>query len=227
MGGTAAAALLLAAGAAGAAEPRRAGDALFAGRVARIDREAGTVRFDLAFNHAAYLVRKDRVEFFNEGSRFPRCRGVVVGKGRGTALVKVERMPRCAASVNLARGARLGFRSADLAENVRRGRELVRVLLRKRLAVSGMAMRARRAMESHIEKVEAVNGRYDVLRRKLEAEWQERIHGLEEDRLAEEARYEGLVRELDGIDAKLGMYRIDDEAPSPPWALDPGVRHGR
>jgi chromosome segregation ATPase len=102
------------------------------------------------------------------------------------------------------------------------GKELVDILLKKKMAISSKLLRNKKSLDSHIERVNAINLRYKVLRDKLEAEWREELASLEEDRLTSFRNHKDLEGQLLEIDDKLEKYRIEDKnLKEDRWALDP------
>ena len=196
--------------------------AVFGGRIAKVVEESGLIRFRFGFANRKYMNTGDGLEFFNEHSDRVRCRGTIVGRTADYVSVKVEEMRRCRALVNVTIGAYVVFYSKDMRDRIKLGAELVQILLKKKLAVSSIAGRMQRQLDVHIEKVNAVNERYDVLRKKLEQEWQEQLHTIEEDRLMLSRRHGDLEKRLDELDAKLEKYKIDEDNFSlDRWSLDP------
>ena len=119
-------------------------------------------------------------------------------------------------------GRYLQFYSQDLANNITMGRELVDILMKKRVAIQGKISRNQKELDSYTEKVNAINERYKVLREKLESEWREELGLNEEDRLVSLRNYKDLQMRLDELDLKLQKYKIEDEnLVTDRWSLDP------
>ena len=196
--------------------------AFFGGRVSRLNQKLGLVYFLLDFENRKYLNKGDVVTFWNEVNGKHRCQGRIAGRTASYLLVKIlGNQYRCTSTVNLAIGSYLSFHSQDMANNMTMGIELVSILLTKKMAISSKALRAREELHTHIEKVNSVNERYDILRKKLDLEWQGQLHILEEDRLAMIEQYKDIQRELDEINNKLELYKIDEDNFSlDRWALD-------
>lgn len=112
--------------------------------------------------------------------------------------------------------------SQDLVNNLLMGEELVEILLKKRLAIHGRLSREQKQLDTYMEKVNAVNNRYEILRAKLMSEWQRELGDLQEDQTSNLRNYEGLKARLNEIDKKLEVYRIKDQnLVTDRWALDP------
>ena len=78
-----------------------------------------------------------------------------------------------------------------------------------------------RPTDSHIEKVNAVNARFTVLREKLESEWRDEVAALEEDRINSLRNFKDLEIQLSALNHKLERYQISDEnLETDRWSLD-------
>lgn len=196
--------------------------AVFSGRVSRINFKADLMRLKIDFGNVKYLNSKDKVEFWDERDSGKRCKGYVVGKSNDYLLFKVPSINFCKTKVFLSVGAYLKFFSVDLLNNIKMGKSLIDILLKKRLALSGKLRREQKELDSFIEKVNGVNARYQILRDKLEAEWRDQIGSLEEDKTTSLRNYKDLERRIEDLDKKLERYRIEDEnLKLDRWALDP------
>ncbi|WP_127717762.1 hypothetical protein [Halobacteriovorax sp. HLS] len=194
----------------------------FAGRVSRITSEANLVRVKVDFDNVKYLNKKDRVEFWEEHNPNFHCKAYVAGKSSDYLLLKVPNIEDCLRQLSLGYGMYLNFFSKDLENNIKMGRQLMEILVKKRLAIQGKMMQRRKQLDAHIEKSDAINQRYKVLRDKLEAQWRDELALLEEDRIVALRNYKGLEVRLNEIDFKLEKYRITDENLSMDrWSLDP------
>ena len=84
--------------------------------------------------------------------------------------------------------------------------------------------RHQRELTGHIEKVDAVNKRYEILRQKLEIEWQKELSALEEDKAHIFMEFKNSEARLNEIDTKLESYRIEDHnLKLDRWSLDPAL----
>lgn len=194
----------------------------FSGRISKINTQASLLRFRVEFENAKYLNKRDRVDFWDERNARLRCKGYIVGKSSDYILVRVPDYQYCDRTINVSVGAYIRFFSPDLVNNLKMGRELIDVLHKKKLALSGKMTRTKKELTSYIEKVEAVNGRYQLLREKLEAEWRENLALIEEDRLISLRNYKDVEQRLDEINYKIEQYSIsEDNFRTDRWALDP------
>jgi hypothetical protein len=195
---------------------------LFSGRVARKNNEAGLIRFKVDFNNQKYLNKNDQVEFWDMRNPSLRCRAIIMGKSNDYVLVKVPDFNFCDKYVSLALGNYIQFYSQDLVNNLKMGREVFGVMTKKRLALTGQAKRGEQDLHAHVEKVNATNERYRLLREKLEAEWRDELSKLEEDKLRIVQRLKSTESRLDELDFKMEQYKITDENLTlDRWSLDP------
>jgi chromosome segregation ATPase len=126
--------------------------------------------------------------------------------------------------VHFTTGTFLHFRSEDLLENVKIAKELIEILQKKRFAMEAKKERHQRDLSGHVEKVDAVNKRYEVLRQKLEIEWQKELSSLEEDKARTFLEFKNAEARLNEIDYKLEAYRIEDHnLKLDRWSLDPSL----
>jgi len=73
-----------------------------------------------------------------------------------------------------------------------------------------------------LQRVDSLNTRYEILRKKLLAEWKEELSKLEYDQQELVRNNEGLKVRLNEVDHKLEKYRVRDENLSlDRWSLDP------
>jgi hypothetical protein len=196
----------------------------FTGRVSRINGPAQLARIRTDFVNIKFLNRKDRIEFWNETYPDARCTAIVEGRTNDYLLIKIPQFPMCIRRVNFTTGSFLHFDSADLKQTVKVARELVEILLKKRLAMNAKKDRHKRDLDGHIEKVDVLNKRYEILRQKLEIEWQKELAALEEDKAITFTEFKNAEARLNEIDTKLEAYRIEDHnLKLDRWSLDPSL----
>ncbi|MCO4795292.1 MAG: hypothetical protein KC493_16355 [Bacteriovoracaceae bacterium] len=201
---------------------KKSRDGLFSARVSRVNSEAGLVRLKANFTNSKYLNKKDKVEIWTELNPSRRCKSYVAGKSPEYILVKIPDFKFCERFLPFNTGQYLLFYSEDLKNNITMGKELYGILLKKRLALEGKLRRRQQELDSHIEKVNASNQRFELLRAKLEAEWRSEIGALEEDKSNSLRSYKALQMRMDEIKFKMEQYRIDDDnLVMDRWALDP------
>jgi len=193
----------------------------FSGRVSRINKDISTVRVKVDFDNVKYLNPKDKVEFWDEKNNTLKCKGYIVARTADYLLLKVPEMNYCEKYLYFTTGAYFKFYSEDLLNNVQMGKEVVTILLKKRMAVLGQMEVKNREINSNIERVNAINARYKTLRDKLEQEWQKELHALDEDKTFAVRSYKDLERRRDEIDQKLEQYKLKDENLTlDRWSLD-------
>src|SRR3989339_348599 len=196
-------------------------DAIFSGHIVKINQAAGLFRAKITASNMKYINKKNRIEVFNEQNPNIRCKGTVVGKTHNYIMVKVPDFRSCLGTINLAIGSYLHFYSDDLVENLRVGRELLELLHKKRQAINGLASEYRTALHAHMEKVNVVNGRYQILQEKMRQEWRAELTLLEEDRVASFKKYEEFQRQLTELDHKIEQYTIEAQNFTVDrWSLD-------
>jgi tRNA U55 pseudouridine synthase TruB len=194
----------------------------FSGRVSHINDKAGLLRLKVEFSNLKYLNARDQVEFWDQSLPGQRCSSFVAGKSNDYLLLKIPNFDFCQRFVHMGAGTYLHLYSRDLINNLTMGGELMEILLKRRVAVEGIKMRHERELSAHIEKVNAVNARYEVLRAKLMDEWRREISFLEEDKTTTLRNFEAAQIQLNEIDKKIHVYRIeDDNLKTDRWALDP------
>ena len=197
-------------------------DGLFSGRISKVNKDAALVRVKVEFSNLKYLNIKDQVSFWNEQYPLAQCKAYVLGRSVDYLLLKVPNINICQASVHVANGVYVKLYSQDLINNIKMGRELVTILQKKQVALTGKLIGSQKMLDSYIEKVNAVNGRYEVLREKLEQEWRDELALLEEEKIKELRNYKEFKSRLEEIDFKLEKYRIlDDNLTLDRWSLDP------
>lgn len=195
---------------------------LFSGRVSRINKIAELMRIKVDFENSKYLSAKDKIEFWNETYPDKKCLAFVEGRSAKYLLVKVPDYNNCITKVHVSVGTYLHLYSTDLERKLKVAEELVEVLLKKRLALRSRLIRYQKEVDSYVEKLDATNKRYEILRQKLELEWQNEITALEEDKTKSYLQYKHSQARLNELEHKLQVYRVQDEnLVEDRWSLDP------
>ena len=118
-------------------------------------------------------------------------------------------------------GAYLYFQSNDLKDNLTVAKEVVNILIKKKLAIETKLEKKKASLATFIEKIDAVNLRYRALRDKLDLEWQNEITNVENDKTTAMSDFKELEIRLGEIDHKLEQYRIQDHnLEVDRWSLD-------
>lgn len=196
----------------------------FSGRVSKINLDIKTVRIKINFDNVKYLNAKDKVEFWDEKNANFKCKGYVIGRTADYVLLKIPEIKFCTKNIYLTAGAYFEFFSDDLVNNIKMGREVMTILLKKRQAINGQMELKNKDLLSHAERVNAINARYQTLRDKLDAEWKKELQGLDEDRTYTMRSYKDLERRRDEVDRKIELYKFNDEnLTTDRWSLDTGL----
>jgi hypothetical protein len=204
--------------------PEEDSSRFFSGRISRTNTEARLIRVRTDFANIKFLNRSDRIEFWNESYPASRCRGFVEGRTNDYLLVRIPDMGGCIRTVHFATGSYLHFESPDLNHSVDLAKDVVAILQKKRLAIQAKKNRHQRDLDGHVDKVDTVNKRYEILRQKLEIEWQKELAALEEDKARTYAEFKNSEARLNEIDTKLEAYRIEDNnLKIDRWSLDPAL----
>lgn len=193
----------------------------FSGRISKINRDIKTVRVKVDFDNIKYLNPKDKVEFFDEKNPSIKCKSYIVGRTSDYLLLKISDFKFCEKNLYFTAGSYFKLYSEDLVNNIKMGKEVVSILLKKRLAVLGQMDSRDKEIKNHIERVNTINARYQTLREKLDQEWQKELHALDEDRVFALRSYKDLERRRDEIEQKLEQYKLKDENLTlDRWSLD-------
>lgn len=193
----------------------------FSGRISRINKDIKVVRVKVDFDNIKYLNPKDQIEFWDEKNNTQKCKSYIIARSSDYLMLKVPELAACEKYLYFTNGAYFKFFSEDLENNVKMGKEVVSILLKKRMAVQGQIEERNKEIKGNVERVNAINARYQTLRDKLDQEWQKELHALEEDKTYAVRSYKDLERRRDEIDQKLEQYKIKDENLTlDRWSLD-------
>lgn len=196
-------------------------DGFFSGRISKINKEISVVRIKVDFDNIKYVNVKDKIEFWDERNSTLKCKSYVIGRTSDYILLKLTDIKFCEKNLYFSTGAYYKFFSEDLLNNIKMGREVVGILIKKRMAVQGQMEMRNKEIQAHMDRVGAINARYQTLREKLEQEWQKELHALDEDRTYSLRSYKDLERRRDEIDQKLEQYKLKDENLTlDRWSLD-------
>lgn len=196
-------------------------EGFFSGRISKINRDISVVRIKVDFDNVKYLNTKDKIEFWDEKNFTQKCKAYIIGRTSDYLLLKVPELSFCEKNLYFTIGAYFKFYSEDLLNNVKMGKEVVTILLKKRLGVQGQMVIKDKEIKVHMDRVNAINARYQSLRDKLDQEWQKELHSLEEDKIYAVRSYKDLERRRDEIDQKLEQYKLKDENLTlDRWSLD-------
>jgi hypothetical protein len=195
---------------------------VFSGRLSRLNRKARLIRVKADFGNSKFLRIQDRVEFWNEMTPLKKCTAVVEGKSAEYFLMKVEDFYQCITKVGFTVGQLLFFSSKDLEFNLAVARELVDILFKKRLVLSGKMKRLKLELEGYKRKKEIIDTRYKALIDQVQREWDESIGDLEQIRSQKYQSFKAAEADVSDIDFKLHQYRVEDKNLTiDRWSLDP------
>ena len=197
---------------------------IFSGLISRLNPKAKLMRIRTDFANIKFLNRRDRLEFWNETYPSNRCTAWLEGRTNDYILLRIPEYDQCIRKVHFTTGTYLHLTSPDLIRTVDTAKELVQILLKKRLAMNAKKMRLQKDLDGHVEKVDAVNKRFEILRQKLEIEWQKELAALEEDKAQSFTEFKNAEARVNEIDTKLEAYRIEDHnLKLDRWSLDPSL----
>ena len=163
-------------------------------------------------------------DLWNENYPAFRCPAYVEARSNDYLLLKIPEFDRCIRQIHFTTGSYLHFDSKDLKLSLVQAREVVEILKKKRLALQAKKARNQRDLDSYVERVDVVNKRFEVLRQKLEIEWQKELSNLEEDKARSFTEFKSSEARLNEIDTKLEAYRIEDQnLKVDRWSLDPNL----
>lgn len=194
---------------------------IFGGYVSKVFPEIGIFRVRFEFKNKKFLNKGDVVEFWHGANIRRRCKGFVLVKSNKYVVIEAKNFSACRKSVFVTVGGHLNFRSEDFRQNLIVANELLQILVKKRIATQSRLNSMKKELHSYIEKMEAVNSRYKVLRDKLNLEWENELRNIEEDKVTALNEFKELELSLGDIDHKLEKYRISDKNfDIDRWALD-------
>jgi hypothetical protein len=199
-------------------------EATFPGRVSRINAVAQLMRVRVDFKNAKFLNKGDSVDFWNESHPAQRCLARLEARSTEYLLFRVPEFTECVQKIHVTTGSYLHFWSQDLENNLKTAHELVEILLKKRMALLAQKRRHERDLDTHVERLEIINKRYEVLRQKLESEWQKELSAQEEDRSNSMVSFKAAEARLNEVESKLESYRIHEHNfMLDRWSLDPDL----
>jgi hypothetical protein len=138
--------------------------------------------------------------------------------------LRIPDYDKCIRRVHFTTGTYLHFESSDLKQTTQIAKELVEILLKKRLAMNAKKIRHQKELDGFVEKVDAVNKRFEILRQKLEIEWQKELALIEEDKAHSFTEFKNAEARVNEIDSKIETYRVEDHnLKLDRWSLDPAL----
>lgn len=199
-------------------------DAKFSARISRLNKEAKLMRLKISFENAKFLRKRDRIEFWNATYPDRKCLSYVEGRTAEYLLVKIPRYNECISKMYITAGTYLHLFSPDLKKGIEIAKSLMEILLKKKLALKSRMRRFKSRVDGHIDRVETVNKRYEILRQKLDHEWQAELTSLEEDKVSNYKYYKSSKTKFEDLMYKLEQYKINDHnLKEDRWSLDPNL----
>ncbi len=195
---------------------------VFPGRVSRVNPVAKLVRLKIDFENAKFLNKNNRIEIWNESFPERRCLTYLEGRTNDYLLVRIPEYNKCRKTIYFTTGSYLHMYSPDLENSLITAKELVQILQRKHMALNARLTRYQSEVDGYIEKVDVVNKRFEVLRQKLELEWQRELADLEEDKTRAYQNFKETQARLNDLEFKMRKYRVRDQnLQEDRWSLDP------
>ncbi len=194
---------------------------VFSARISKLNPTAKLLRLKINFENAKFLAKNDRIEFWNPSYPEKKCLGYLEGRSSRYLLMKLPKYSKCKLNVYFTTGSYLHLYSPNLDTNLDTAKELVEILHKKKLAIGARKKRYEKNISGFIEKIDVTNKRYELLRQKLEIEWQKELSLLEEDRVKSVTLFKNSEAKLHDIDFKLQQYRVRDQnLIEDRWSLD-------
>ena len=195
---------------------------VFSGRISRINNTAKLIRLKISFENSKFLRKRDRIEFWNETYPEKKCNSYIEARTSEYLLLRVPLYDICISRVHASVGSYLHLYSPDLSSGISVARDLVDVLKKKHLALTARELRFQKEVSGFVEKMDAVNKRYEVLRQKLEIEWHKELTALEEDKVKSYMSYKHTQSRINELKHKLQQYKVHDQNLTlDRWSLDP------
>jgi hypothetical protein len=197
-------------------------EGVFVGRISKLNHKAELARIRVKFKNLKFINKNNKFIFWSEENPGKKCQGQVLGKTNEHLLVKVPYYKLCIKKVFLTVGSKLIFYSKDLSNNIKVAYEVIGILVKKNLALKSKVNRIERNISTHVNKIDAVNKRYSILKEKLDREWELEVSNLEEDKLDSLKDLKSNKGRLNDIEFKLEQYKVHDyHLEQDRWALDP------
>ena len=173
------------------------------------------------FSNMRYLVKGNLINFWSQEMGSKRCHAKLLEKSNDYLLLKIISFDHCFAQVSFLPGSFLNFYSEDLIKNIDRAKEVMGILLKKRMALEAKKHRLENELESFQDKVETIRSRYNILREKLERESQKDLGNLDSKKSSFQKELQATIDRLNKVDHKLQQYQVKDKnLELDRWSLD-------
>lgn len=199
--------------------------AIFSGHITQVEKDAHILKVLIDFENMKFLSKGDQVEFWNPTTKSNTCHANVIAKSNKYLLIKLKNYAYCNRTVYFAVGSYLKMSSPDLKDKLLQAIEIGKVLALKEKAQNAKLARLKKKLELTPVDRDLINKRYEVLKEKLELEWQQKLTELEDDKTYLFARYKRAQTDLRSIDNKLYRYNlVDQNLVEDRWALDSKIQ---
>lgn len=193
----------------------------FPGRISKLNPSLSLMRVRMNFSNAKFLRENDSVEFWNEGHPQKKCFGAIAGKSAEYFLIKVTDWNNCVQKVGFSVGAYILFQSSDLEKTLAIARDMVKILLQKRLVLENMLSNKKVKLDDQISQVEAINSNYQAMIERIKNEWNNALKNLQDSKSDSERQVNSYQAQLDDLDFQLEKYRVENENfKKDRWSLD-------
>lgn len=195
---------------------------VFPGHISKINETAKLIRVKIKFENSKFLSKNNRIEIWNESYPESRCLSYLEARTNDYLLLKIPEYRKCINTIFFTTGSYIHMYSPDLENSLVTAKELMEILQRKQVALNARLNRYQTEVDGFIEKVDVVNKRYEVLRQKLELEWQKELSALEEDKTRAYQNFKETQARLNDLEFKMRKYRVRDQnLIEDRWSLDP------
>lgn len=199
----------------------------FNGRIQAADFETGFVKVRLEFSNSRFLRKGNYIYLWAPDVNYTdtnSCAGSIIGKSPNYLLLRLKEIKKCKMLINFTPGQSISLKSEDLSQNIIVAKELKTILNKKRLALTSRVQTLKDLIDSHPERLNAINKKYESLIDQLNLEWKKSIQKIEQENIYNLQEFKNFAMRLDEVDFKLEKYRIeDDNFYTDRWSLDPSL----
>lgn len=195
---------------------------VFSGRISKSVKAAKLLRVRLDFVNSKFLRAGDKLELWHQSYPSQRCECFVEAKANEYIFINVPLYDKCVTTVGFTVGSYVMFESKDLEFNINVAREMIDVLMKKRMIILSQMEKNKTELGEWDKKIENTNDRYKGLMDQLKNEWSEQVGNISalKSNVTEKMRDDELT--LGDVDYKLERYRIESEnLKLDRWSLDP------
>lgn len=201
--------------------------AMFSGRILSSDFKSGFVKVKIDFSNSRFLQKGNKVVIWPPDVEFKdhnSCSGLIVGKSPKYVLLRFNEIEVCKKIINFTGGQTISLKSEELKENILTAEEMNKILSKKRLALASKVKTLKDLLDTHPEKINSINSKYDTLIKKLNYEWKMALENAQEENIYNIQEYKNYASRLDEVDFKMEQYHIEnDNFFTDRWSLDPSL----